>query len=100
MVPAHTITIPPRPFFRTMIAKNKDGWGETLGTYLSENNYDVTLSFKALGVVMEGQLKDSISGWTSPPNAASTIAGKGFNKPLVDTGVMLRSPSFRVGTDE
>ena len=34
---------------------------------------------------------------SDPPNATSTIAEKGFNKPLVDKGTLLQSVSYEVG---
>ena len=48
------------------------------------------------GVEINDDLKSSIVGWQAPPNAPSTIAKKGFNKPLVDTGDMLRSTTYQV----
>jgi hypothetical protein len=95
-VPAHTITIPPRPFFRNMINANQDTWGPTLAALLKENGYDSKQALGALGEDMVGQLKESINTFTDPPNAPSTIAGKGFDKPLIHTGQMVDSVSKEV----
>jgi len=87
----YTVTIPPRPFFRTMIAKNSPSWGPALGALLVASNFDSAKALSQIGDEMAGQLQDSIRDFTDPPNAPSTIRKKGFNKPLIDTGTMLRS---------
>ena len=78
----------PRPFFRTMIAKQSTHWGEDLGKLLVAKHYDAVEAFKPLGKEIEGELVDSIKELTSPPLAPSTIKRKGFDKPLIDTGTM------------
>lgn len=94
----YTITIPARPFFRTMIAEKSGGWGPGLAHNLVNVSYDVSDALGKLGKEMSGQLKDSIRDWETPPNAPSTIAKKGRNKPLIDTGHMLNSVSYEVNT--
>ena len=49
-----------------------------------------------MGQGISGQLKQSIVDTNEPPLAASTIARKGFAKPLVDTGHMLQSVDYEV----
>lgn len=93
---AHKITIPPRPFFRTMIAENSPQWGETLGKQLVATNYNVNRSLRLMGTEMKGQLQDSIRNWSTPSNAPSTIRKKGFNDPLIDSGEMLNAVDFEV----
>jgi hypothetical protein len=87
-VSAHVITIPPRPFFRTMIANEQDGWGGELGKHLVATKYNVDKSLSLTGELLDGQLAASIDATVSPQNAKSTIAKKGFDKPLIDTGYM------------
>ena len=94
-VAAHTVTIPARPFFRQMIAGNKADWSPQLGKILKGQDYDAEAALKLMGVNMEGQLEKSIQDFSDPPNAKSTIAKKGFNQPLIDTGDMKRA----VGSD-
>lgn len=88
--------IPPRPFFTTMVIKGVAHWGEDLGKILPAANMDAKLALGRLGKKMEGELQDSIlnGGWT--PNAPSTIAAKGFDKPLIHDSIMLRSVSSEV----
>ncbi len=96
VVPAHTVNIPMRPYFRTMIAKQSPGWGVRLGKILVGAKYDGALALGRMGEVIKGQLQDSIREWTDPPNAPSTVAKKGFDKPLIETGHMLNSVDYEV----
>jgi hypothetical protein len=70
---APRVGIPPRPFFRTMIAKHKDEWGKGIAGVLAANNYDVEKSLALLGQVIEGQLRQSIIDVLAPPLSPTTI---------------------------
>jgi hypothetical protein len=89
--------IPPRPFFRTMIQTRKATWSKTLARFMKSSNYNVQQALSGLGLVMGEQLQLQITLTTDPPNAPSTIAGKGFDKPLEHSKNMKRAVSFRVG---
>lgn len=91
-----TVRAPPRPFFRTTIAKESGTWGENLGKAVVFYKYNGELALRAVGQAMRDDVEASIQRWTTPPNAPSTIAKKGFDKPLIHTAVMLRSPDFEV----
>jgi hypothetical protein len=83
--------IPPRPFFRNVVAAKSGEWPNALRAALAATDDDAE---KALGIVGEGiagQLRQSIVDTNEPPLAPATIARKGFDKPLVDTGHMLQS---------
>jgi hypothetical protein len=48
-----------------------------------------------LGETIKDQLQEQIRDYPNPPpNAPMTVAQKGFDKPLVDTGFMLASPEW------
>lgn len=87
---------PPRPFFRRMIAAKEHEWGPALALQLKATNYDTTRALDRLGEGIAGQLRESITTLIDPPLAPSTIARKGFVKPLVDTGLLLGSVSHEV----
>ncbi len=55
MVPEYTVTIPPRPFFRTMIAKESPHWGDDLGRLLVANGYDAERTLDQMGESMRGR---------------------------------------------
>lgn len=96
LVPAHTITIPARPFFRRMIAANKADWGTQLGKIIKAADYDAATALGRMGENIKGQLQQSIRDTKDPGNAKSTIAQKGFDDPLVKSGHMLSSVDWEV----
>jgi hypothetical protein len=94
----HNVTIPPRPAFRNMIAAKNSEWGPVLGNLLKQEQYDAPRALDTLGTGIAGQLQQSIRDFSDPPNAPSTIAAKGFDKPLIDTGDMVRAVDHEVET--
>lgn len=88
--------VPPRPFFRGMISDKSPEWPEAVGDLLVANGYDATRTLEQTGAAIKGQLQEAITVYVGPPLAESTIARKGNNKQLVDTGVMLKSAAYRV----
>lgn len=95
-IPAHTITIPARPFFRNMLSAKAKEWGAQIGKILKGADYDAQVTLGRMGEMVKGQLQGSIRDLTTPPLAASTVRAKGFAKPLIDTGHMLASVDFQV----
>lgn len=95
-VESYTVTIPPRPFFRTMVKDESPHWGADLGKLLVANGYDAAKSLGQMGEEIVDELKGSIRGWSQPPNAPSTIAHKGFDHPLIEDGTMLNSVASEV----
>lgn len=89
-----TRTAPVRAFMRSTIDSDKDVWVENLGKLLQTQETGKALN--VIGAEMAGSITQSILTFTEPPNAPYTIAKKGFNKPLVDSGVMSRSVSWEV----
>ena len=86
--------IPPRPFFRNMIAAKQGEWPGAFASLLKANDLDAKLSLAQGGAAIAGQLRQSIIDTNEPPLAPSTIRRKGHAKPLVDTGHMLASVDF------
>jgi hypothetical protein len=91
--------IPPRPFFRNMVAAKKREWPPVLVAQLKANGGDLDKALAVLGDGIAGQLRQSIVDTNTPPLAAATIRRKGFAKPLVDTGHMLQSVDYEVKID-
>jgi len=92
------LSVPPRPFFRNMIAKKKSGWPKALARLLRTSGYNTEYALLQAGEGIAGQLRQSISELKSPPLKQSTIDRKGFSKPLIDTGHMLNSVDYEVKT--
>lgn len=88
--------IPPRPFMQNAINTDEKKWQTVFGNQLVKNKYDVYQSMTALGATVAESIQNSIVNGSYVDNAPATIARKGFNKPLIDTGLMLQAITFRV----
>lgn len=87
---------PPRPFFRNMVAKKSPTWGKALAANAKATNFDGEKTLSRMGEGISGQLQQSINEFSDPPLKESTVARKGFSKPLIDTSHMIRSVDFQV----
>jgi hypothetical protein len=87
---------PPRPYFRNMIAAKSPEWGKDLGKIMKLTQMDSEQALQLMGQRIKDQLQESIRSLESPPLAPSTIAKKGFSKPLIETGHMLNSVDYEV----
>ena len=87
---------PPRPFFRRMINAKQGEWPAAIAGVLQAQGNDVEKALDIAGAAIAGQLRQSIVDLVDPPLAPSTIARKGFDKPLIDTSHMLKSVDHEV----
>jgi len=87
---------PPRPFFRRMIEEKSPQWGDDIGKIAVAVKYDASTLFPLMGERIKEQLQASIRDFTDPALADSTIARKGFDKPLIETTHMLNSVDYDV----
>lgn len=92
----HPAPIPPRPFFAHAIAINQPDWNGAFTAALKSVNYHTLPALTAMGEIIQNQVKLSIESWIAPMNSGTTIALKGFNDPLVETGFMLDHVKFKV----
>ena len=88
--------IPPRPAIRSMIAAKAKGWPESAASILKHTNNNVPLTLQLLGEGIKGQWVESMRDLTSPPLAPTTIARKGFSKPLIESGHLISSVAVEV----
>lgn len=95
---APKVGIPPRPYFRNMIAAKSGEWPKAIGNLLKVNEYDAAKTLGQTGEAVKGQLRQSIVDLVSPPLAPSTVARKGFDKPLIFSGHMLNSVDYEVSS--
>lgn len=91
--------IPPRPFFSNMIAEKSPEWPEAIAKNLKATHYGVRVTLLRVGEGIKGQLQQSIRDTNTPPLKPSTIARKGFDKPLIDDAIMINSVDYQVDTD-
>lgn len=61
-----------------------------------DNETSFVDEYKKISIAVVPALKDIIDKWSYPPNAALTIAEKGRNDPLVDTGKMRDSVKAKI----
>ena len=87
---------PPRPFIRNMIAQESPHWAAQVATLLKLNNYDARATLNMMGTEIVGQVQDSIDALVTPPLAPSTIAKKGHDKPLIDSGLMRKTVTYEI----
>lgn len=90
------VHVPARPFMQRVVESKSPRWGQLLGAALKKADYDAEKALAIAGEVIQGQVRQTIRDWTQPPNAESTVERKGFNKPLTDTQLMLRSVDYQV----
>lgn len=88
--------IPPRPFFRNMIAAKSKEWPKAMAGVFKSTNYDAAKTLAITGEAIAGQLRQSIIDTNAPPLSPATIARKGFAKPLIDSSVMINSVAYEV----
>ena len=97
-VPAHTINIPARSFFRKTVRTHKGEWIKALPGLVSQHG--AVKGLELVGEAMKGNLVESIMTWTDPPNSKATIARKGKDAPLRDTMQMSRSIGVEVSDND
>lgn len=90
-----TTRVKARPFFTNMIEQQSPKWGSQLTAVLLAARYDSKIALGRMGVLINDQLVKSIVDWPAD-NAPLTVAIKGFNKGLIDKGVMQRSTGYQV----
>jgi hypothetical protein len=96
-----TIYIPSRPFFRTATQTRKAQ--REIEEYI-EKQIQLILELKktgkqvmdSIGLYVVGRIQLSIKKGKWQRNAESTIARKGKNNPLIDTGTMISSVSYEI----
>ena len=91
--------IPKRPFFRNANAKNIP----IIRKYISDNVKPLALPEELLarqvGLMHQDAVQDEIRILRQPPNSPITVALKGSSNPLIDTGFMRQSVTFKVTYD-
>lgn len=89
---------PPRPYFRNMIEDQAPTWARKLGIAARMTQYRVRPTLEIVAADIKGHLVESINLLQDPPLSEFTIEKKGFPKPLIDTGTMIRAVAWRVVT--
>ena len=94
-----TSSTPSRPFLAMSVDDNADKINAFLKgqlKLLAQGRTTAEGILKAIGVFQKGLIQEKIKSGDFEPNAPSTIAKKGSDKPLIDTGTMRQSVNFVV----
>lgn len=89
--------IPPRPILRTTFAKNYMRWKKIfINEMKSHKTPDEALTIA--GEYMSSDLRNAFMSGKQlfEPNKSSTIKQKGFNAPLIDTGLMSKAIDYEI----
>lgn len=81
--------IPSRPAFRGTFDANRPKYETRLVAGVNRvlaGKSDMDTELERLGLVVVGDIQKAISAGIAPANAPRTIAAKGSEKPLIDTG--------------
>lgn len=100
-VAAYNIVIPPRPFMRKAgedFKKSLPELQKKLGKKFLNDEISADAMLNQIGLHLEGLIVNSMNngGWIK--NADSTIARKGFDKPLKHWGTMIQTVSYKVSS--
>ena len=92
--------IPQRPFMRRTMMKHEKEWIETLKTIVQreidkDKNINIDKALKKFGEIVKGDMQETILNSGFVKNAPATVKKKGFDMPLVDTGIMISSIQAR-----
>lgn len=96
-----------RVSLHTRAGTSSGGAGATQSSSENLQNFNILLktltarasasqALTALGHSMQADITDTIRQTHTPPNAPSTVRHKGFDNPLVETGTLQNSVSFKV----
>ena len=92
-----TSSTPSRPFMRDSVDDNADSINKFCQEQLkgiANGSKDAETVLKAIGAMQVGLVQKTIVDGNFTPNAQSTIAKKGSDKPLRDTGLMRQSVHY------
>jgi len=94
-----TETAPPRSFMRAMLDRRRNELLRIQNRLVDQVQSGKLTMFDALtqyGEHLSLRLVEEIQSFTTPENAAATIAAKGSEHPLIDTGAMMGATDYRV----
>ncbi len=99
VIPAHTITIPARPFMKyayQLFVNGRKRFLSRLAERILKENIPPKQALKEVADYLEYCIIRSIKQGNWIPNAPSTIARKGFDKPLIDSATMWQAVTSQI----
>lgn len=95
----HIIDIPARPWLVPGVTNATEKLTQTVQDGL-EDGLSLEQISEQLGAVAAGEVKKYMTDLKTPPNAKSTIRKKGSANPLIDSGAMRASVTYKVSGDD
>lgn len=91
--------IPARPWLLNSMREHRAKYLEMLKAGASDilmGRKTMQMVLRGLGVTAKGDVQQSLVALKEPPNARSTIVAKGSDNPLIDTGRMNTSTTWKL----
>ena len=92
--------VPERPFMRNAVKNNTGAYQSAMRTSavkILRGETSMTTVLRKLGIKAQGDIQAEITSLSSPPNSPTTVERKGSSNPLIDTGEMRSSVTYKVG---
>lgn len=87
-----TQTIPPRPWLDTGVNSGIQDYLDVI----QNHSDDLDNALEIIGQIAVGRVQQYITDLKEPANATSTIEKKGSSNPLIDTGAMRQSVTYKI----
>lgn len=94
--------VPSRPFMRTAFAGREAELEHTMrraAERVVSGDGNLAQAMESIGDMGATMIRERIINMSTPPNAASTVARKGFNDPLIESGEMRDSVTWKPADD-
>lgn len=89
--------VPTRPFFTNAVENNAEKWNNAIKSILQkQEKINFTAVLDTLGNLIVADIQKSITDIRTPPNSKITIQNKKSSNPLIDTGLMRSSVTYRI----
>lgn len=89
--------IPPRPWLIPGVESAEQDIVDTV-THCLEQELPVAQMMEQIGAVAAGAVQQYMTDLQTPPNAPYTVEQKGSSNPLIDTGALRASVTYKVTT--
>ena len=93
-----TSKIPQRPFIRTATSRYGKSWGSKSAKAVQSVMKGMPISqvTELVGMQMKSDISSTLTNGPWTPNSVVTIAKKGSSRPLIDTGELRASITYKV----
>lgn len=91
----HTVTIPARPWLSPGVNSGNEEYLKIIENTIA-NGEPIKQGLERVGLVAVGKVQKYMTELRTPANAPSTIKRKGSSNPLIDTGALRASVTYKV----